>query len=464
MIERNKSRLASGIAAGTVAAMALGSASAWAQGGGDLLNLPRQGSYGQVPGLVTFPDGAYSTDRLLGGQRAVTGAARRGSGTAVLDRPRPDYDPQGIRAGGFTLYPLVTLSANGTNNVFRQTNGVGDVFLRSGAEVVARSDWALHRLSFGGGIQQRTFSKYSSEDTTNYNAQISGDLDVRRGVRLNAGAAFKHDYVNRNSVDEIILTRSPVRFDELRLGTGGSVAVGRWGIGLDLGYTKRDYADARSPAGAFISEQFRDYQSYSAGLTLGYALPGGQQIFVSGNFEDRNFRVLSNPDRDVQIIEVLAGISSDITPLISGRAGFGYIQANFDAVGVSKRGGLAVDVELSYLFTELTTFSLTARRQLTNVSTPTAPAAFNTRIDLVANHELLRNVILSPGLVYNRSDYLESPLHSQFFGGKFAAKWLINRRLRADAEAAVGRSRSNSLVAAQRAANVSGRVGLTFQL
>ncbi|MCI0430482.1 MAG: outer membrane beta-barrel protein, partial [Rhodospirillales bacterium] len=37
---------------------------------------------------------------------------------SVFERPRPDYDPLGIRAGGFLIYPQVELGEAYNDNIF----------------------------------------------------------------------------------------------------------------------------------------------------------------------------------------------------------------------------------------------------------------------------------------------------------------------------------------------------------
>src|SRR5581483_253950 len=42
----------------------------------------------------------------------------RAGNTPVADRPHPEWDPRGVRAGGFLVFPKVTLSADFDDNIY----------------------------------------------------------------------------------------------------------------------------------------------------------------------------------------------------------------------------------------------------------------------------------------------------------------------------------------------------------
>ena len=58
--------------------------------------------------LVLCPHVASAQDALF----------KRGENVGVLERPRPGYEALGIRAGGFIVYPSLTLRAEYDDNLF----------------------------------------------------------------------------------------------------------------------------------------------------------------------------------------------------------------------------------------------------------------------------------------------------------------------------------------------------------
>ncbi|MGH6905908.1 MAG: outer membrane beta-barrel protein, partial [Geminicoccaceae bacterium] len=47
----------------------------------------------------------------------------------VTARPRPDFDPLGIRAGGFLIYPSLTVGSSYDTNVFATKDDTKDDFI-----------------------------------------------------------------------------------------------------------------------------------------------------------------------------------------------------------------------------------------------------------------------------------------------------------------------------------------------
>ena len=408
---------------------------------GDELTLPVAGTpVNSDEAVVRFSGGAPSGDLFLDRVHRLDTSARRTRGTTVLERRRPEYDPVGLPLGSFRLYPQAEAGINATSNVFRQNHGLDDVFAQLRGEAVLRSEWSRHQLVASGRVEQRWFAEYTSEDTTSYNLDMSGRFDVQTGVAVTASASQRRAFQERDAVEETIATGKPVQFDDQQATLGISYGPGRLAASLDGQYHRKNYHDTQTPAGAFLSEQFRDFESFTGRLRLGYEFSPDRLVYASLSHEKRDFRLASTPGRDIAITEALGGIQGDITPLIRGRLAVGYIVGDFKDPAVRSRKGVTFDAALTYLASELTSLSLTARRTIDNVDDIRVPAITVSNVQFQADHELFRNLIVGAGLSYRQADYVNSSQTNRSYGALASGRLLLDRKWQLKAEAAYRKS------------------------
>jgi hypothetical protein len=347
-----------------------------------------------------------------------------------MGRARPNYDPAGVRLGGFRLDAATSFQAGIDSNVYRLADSTSDVFAQGRLVASLGSEWARHSLRVDGQVDQRLHGTESVRDVTTYGVQAQGELGISRG-RIIGQVSHDRDAIDQLSVDEVAVVRRPVRYDNTAANLQGSFDAGRIAVSVSGGYAYVNYENSAVLDGISRSLRDRDFESYNAGAQVGYNFPAGARAFVSASHEWRRYRIGSDPGRDGNVLELLAGLESEITPLLLGRVAIGYLTSDFTDPNVSRRSGLAIDTRIEFLITELTTLNLRARRTMRSVALSTSPGALVTELRAGADHELLRNVVLSTGLLYETADYLESSQRANVYGGDLSARWLINRRYRA---------------------------------
>lgn len=382
-------------------------------------------------------------------------------GASVLERKRPLYDAIGVKSGGFTIFPTVSVGAGATTDA---VPGGEDVFGSIRAAAVARSDWSRHELVFDGFADHRAYATYSSEDGTSWLVRARGRLDVHGRDRFTAQIGSERIVQSRGTIGEFVGTNRPVRLTRNAAELGGHAERGRFTGQFHLEYSRLDYDEGPVSGGPTALPGRRDSDIYRAEVEVGYQFAGPRSLFLSVGRSARRYDVASVPLRDSNEIEVLGGIQGEITPLISGRLSVGYVWIDFLDPTVSSRGALAVDARLQYLFTELTTISLSARRTTRNVASPTSPLAIVTDFRLGADHELLRNLILSASAVYQAADFSEGLGSQRLLGADFKANWLVSPRWRASFGLGAVRRTSSNLTVDRDFEAVTATVGLTFQL
>ncbi|RYF07745.1 MAG: hypothetical protein EOO77_25595, partial [Oxalobacteraceae bacterium] len=221
--------------------------------------------------------------------------------------------------------------------------------------------------------------------------------------------------------------------------------------------------------GTPFSQRFRTYDLYRGSFQVGYALDAGPVVFVRGIADTRRYRFSAPPiDRDSNTIEVLAGLSSDITPLLRGRIAVGYISADFKQPNIPNRGAPSFDIDLDYLATELTTVHLSGRRYFQNVSLADSPGVLSTEAVIGADHELLRNLIVSGEILYRQTDFIASTSNGSALGAEGRGQFFVNRRLRLNGAIGYSYNRRSGFAADGQVLNNSGQaqatIGLSFAL
>lgn len=399
-----------------------------------------------------------------GGAAAGTGGNDR-RGDTVTSRRRPDFDPLGIRAGSFLIFPEAAATVGFDSNVYRQPSGASDVFGRLRGSVAARSDFSRHAISVDGLVAQRLYSRYTTENALTYDLHLFGRLDVDRRDRVTVDVQRTHSVVERGATGEVLQTREPVRFDITSAAIEGNRAFGRVTVSVGGQVSHAEYADAETPAGLPLDQQYRNVKVYQAHTDIAYNTPAGAAFFVTVTGQARRFDNVAPPIiRDADSIEVVGGIRSDITPLLRGQIGVGYLYADFKDPTITARGAIALNIGLDYLLTELTTLHASARRALQNVASATAPAALVTELSVGADHELLRNVILSASTGYQNADYINQDGNVGRFTIDGGAQWLLNRRMRIDVDLGY-RTRAGSEQSVSRDfSEALGSIGFVYRL
>jgi hypothetical protein len=361
-------------------------------------------------------------------------------GVAVTARRRPAYDPIGARLGAYTLQASAATTLGYDSNVFSQDDGVSDAYASLRAAALLRSAYSRHLVELEAYAEQRLFASFGTENALTYAATARGRYDIGALDSLTVNVTREHQIIERGAVGEVLLTRRPVRYDLTGAGLSGRKVFGRVTVDLSGQVSDFDYDDARRPAGATVDQDFRDFLLYEARADLGYASGGAITLFGSVTGEARRFRINAPPiDRDSDLIEVLGGVRGEITPLLRGQFGVGYIFVDFMDPNFKSRGGLGINVSLQYLVTELTTVQFSGRRRLQNVGSAIAPASLTTELRVGVDHELLRNLIVSAGVGYQNADFVDNgQLANRQPATRLSldlgARYLINRRFRLGAD------------------------------
>jgi hypothetical protein len=370
---------------------------------------------------------------------ARTDSFNRGENVSVEDRQRPEYDPKGERAGGFTVFPKVTASLTYDDNIFAATDHeVSDLIASVAPEIDVKSNWSRNALGGYVRADQSVYADHSGEDNTQYGLGASGKYefgDARWGEAiLDGGADFGRYTLPRTAditANQGDVTTHPIQYDQADLNAELTDTFNRLRLTGRADYQRLHYFDGETSAGAVVSEQINDRDALMLTGKAEYGLSPTTALFVSGAFDSQQYdrRPPVVPyDSNSRGFNISAGANFDITRLIRGEIQLGYLD-QFYHQPFSDISGVAVKGQVEWFPTQLTTVTATLARAVGESLIIGAAGFLGATGGLRVDHELLRNLILSADLTATSDDYKGLSRTDDIYAAGLSATWLLTRRV-----------------------------------
>lgn len=349
-------------------------------------------------------------------------------GETVTGRRRPDYDPVGVRLGGFMLYPELGLQESYNSNVYAtRTNEKSDFITSIEPALDLRSNWNNHALNLHADARAVRYADYNSENFTDYTLSADGRVDVLRDFRLFAGAGYQLRHEPRSSPDNQGGTE-PTEYSVTGANLGVEKEFNRLSFRLDGKAEQYEYDNVRNAAGTVLDQSGRDRDQYEMSLKSGYEIAPLRRVYLLTSYNTREYDKLTggfNRDSDGYLVAV--GAEYDLTGLIFLDAYAGYRRQDYDDVRLGEISGWASGVKVTWNVTRLTTITGTLDRDIEETTQARSPGYFQTKAELRADHELLRNLILTASLGYQNDDFQGISRTDDYYLAGLGAKYLINR-------------------------------------
>lgn len=349
----------------------------------------------------------------------------------VLQRPHPEIDAIGVHAGAFLVFPQVDLAANATSNVFGATrDAVSDGYAILAPKLDARSEWARHQLLAHARGNFRRYLNNPIKNEDGYDIGVEGRLDIVGESNVRAAVNADRIYINQLSGDFPRFAAASVPLDRQVASLRGTWGFNRLQLIGDVNVTRLNYSDTRALDGTLIDQDYLDRTATRLTARAEYNVSPVTSLFVQGiytmhDYKNRGFDF----DRSGDELRVIGGAAFDLTPLIRTRLGVGYLTRQYDAPGVASLNGLALDAQVDYLITQLTTISLSARRDVRDAIIFGSPGYTAARFAAEVDHELLRNLILVARADIENDDFSRIDRTDTLYHVGASALYTLNRQV-----------------------------------
>lgn len=367
---------------------------------------------------------------LLAGQWGEPVAAQSVTPTPL---PGDDYQPLGLRAGGFFMFPSVETGLRVTDNVSRQPQGRrDDVGYFVAPSMRLESDWVRHSFSVDASSRHVYYFDNPSEDETDVDIRLRSRIDVRRSTDIALVAGYNLQQEGRGSIDVPGAAAEPPnehrfdgsatlthRFNRLEASVGGSAEYNL-------------FEDVSLVGGGTQNNSDRNYTEIEGVLRLGYNVSPKIQPFVSGRYSVRRHDDETDDNglrRDSDGFKVEVGVRVEASALLFGEVAVGYVRREFDDTALADVDGVTVDATVTWLPTEITTIELTAGTNVEETSAGTLSGAIERSVGVSVSHALRRNLTVAGRALYSIEDFSGGSLEEETLLLSAGLTYQFNRML-----------------------------------
>lgn len=249
---------------------------------------------------------------------------------AVYERPLPDYDPVGLRAGSFLIFPSLDLSDGYNSNIYAsQSSAVGDDIGTISPTISVRSNFQEDQLNADISSADAFYVDHTSENYNDYQASVNGrhyftDTIVGFG-RASAGHLTEARYSpNAQSPSE------PTQYDDYTAYAGLAQTGLRLQLQGDAFYEHLLFYSVPSPSG-IISNGFQNHDQVVSTLRAGYEITHQLIAFVRGAYNDRMYPETDGGyDRDSHGLAADAGVDLDLNSIFVAEAFVGALHQDYN--------------------------------------------------------------------------------------------------------------------------------------
>lgn len=389
----------------------------------------------------------------------------------VLDRARPEYDAKGIPMGGFRLFPVLDVTGNYDDNIFRQPAGLSDYFFSIAPSARLQSQWGRHFVELYSGLNYFAYTDHTEQNLVDWNVGGDGRLDISRAAMVRANAWYGYLHETWSSPNNIVgFQASPNRYFQTHVEASGVLQPNRLGFGLGGSYDRFNWQNTPRLGGGFLFNPDRNEDTYQGYAKVFYDFSPGYSAFVRANYETRQFDMKldrSGLDRSSHGYRVQGGVNLQITHLVSGELYLGYLDQTFAKNGAATlRGvaGLDYGAQLDWYALPVLTVHLSGNRQLVDVVLAGVSVADNKNVSVSADYEFRPNIILQARASYTSSRYVGQPFTDNYPGAGVGVRYLINRYVSADVNYNYSERSVDAARSAARYTDNTVSAGLTFHL
>lgn len=354
----------------------------------------------------------------------------RDRAVGVKQRPHPEYEALGARAGAWLAYPKLQADVGYDSNVLASdTNPISDTIVTVAPGVDVESDWGRHSVT---GYARGKIVRYldnGSENNETWAVGAAGRYDIQQGANVRGDVSYAREVEPRTASNTPASIAEPIEYDRYGTNLASTWTFNRLRLVGTAGVQTYDYKDGISISGVVVPQDTRDQTTTSASLRADYAISPATAVFVQIEGNQRRFDKgdVLTPLRDSEGVNLLAGANFELGALMRGDIGFGYISQAFDNPLYGKLDGFSARGRLEYFVTPLVTLGVSANRSVVDSGIVGSAGILTTRLETTADYEFRRNVIVEGrlGALVEEFDTLDRQNDTYYAG--LRATYLFNR-------------------------------------
>ena len=375
-----------------------------------------------------FASHAMAQSASPAGSVAAGAAPADAAGSSVA--PAEGYEPVGVRSGSFFIYPGLDVSVSTNDNIYGSPTKTSDTIFGVTPSVTIRSDWGRNALNVDGRLIGSYYSKRSTENTTAAVLSGNGRIDADRDWVLFGDARAADSYEPRSSAPQTAILTKPTEYNQYTANGGSTWTLNRFQVTAKIGADNFKYKNNSIQGGGVYSEAFRDHTAFTGSLRGEWTVSPLTYLFwqIEGNSQQYDHAPQpGDVSRKASGYTVLTGARYNLTHLLVGQIGIGYLDQSYKQAGSKSSSGLAMNTNLTWYATPLVALTGTASRQVNGSAIQGSPAYVTTSGGLAAAYEWRRNVSFNVQGSYATDDYNGISRKDTRKQAGAGADWKLNR-------------------------------------
>ncbi len=342
--------------------------------------------------------------------------------------PDPAWQPLGIRAGTFTLFPQVTESVGYDSNALASTPPAASAQIGTHASLQAKSDWRQDQAGALLSIDNLQTPGQPAQARTDWTASAGGAVHFGNDA-LTLGFAHVSTHEDRTALDALP-TDAPIPYSVEDLRLSYAVSLGRLTITPSLDTALIRYGEA-SLFGQPVPQAYRDRNLVTFGIAADYqSAPGNDLMLVARGLSSHY--VAPQPDtptRDSTGWEILGGIDERLDDLWRFRVLAGWQQRFFASSAFRNHGAVVAEADAIWSPTRLIDVTFTLSRTIEDAAQELTAAYVATAARLSVGYQWRRNIWLNGSAAIGRAVYLDSSDTQTVASIGGGVTWWLNRRI-----------------------------------
>ena len=343
---------------------------------------------------------------------------------------------RGLHFSRFWVLPTLETGAFYDSNPLTVSGGDSSFGAYVAPNIAAKSDFSRHALNFRVGAHHSEYSD-DVEARTNLFGEADSRIDIHRDLVLTSGVRgglFEDSQGVLSAplgavepVSDLITplgAAEPVTYSTLDLWSKIHKVFNQLAVSADVGYHAADYDDVPMVGGGTLDQDFRNGHGYEAGGRAAYLFSPGYSLFVGAHY---NERIYDTGENDSTGWRALSGVEFEITRLLRGEVGAGYMMQDFESG--AEASDFSYHAALIWNPTMLMTVRVDGDRIVGESSLAGSPGTIATSLRAGVDYEVLRSLIIAPFVGVAFEDFISSSVDAQSVYAGIRANYLVNRFL-----------------------------------
>ncbi len=334
----------------------------------------------------------------------------------VQDRQFPDLSPKGVIIGKLNVLPKLSFESRYNDNLYATNDDeTSDLSEHIIPAITIRTLQDRHFFGLQANAEIIKHLEQTSEDRENYFVSAGGYFEARHDLLLPYNLTYTVNHQNRTDNLSRVFTREPLEIAELVAEAGVAYKPNRIGLSATGRHIRKRFDDGVSlqdPTVRVVKSD-ADFNTNELELEATYEFPVNHTAFIRGiagktEFEDSIYDDGSNTYtgtfRDSVNGRILAGIITNYKGIVLSDIGIGYATADYDDDTIEDVSSFAVDADIDWNITKLTTLGLNVTRSIVQ-DNEIIQGIVQTAGTFAVDHELQRNLLLNGYITYLNRDF-----------------------------------------------------------